>query len=113
MEEEKGKKYPILNILAVIAILTAAFLSQEPYFKENGKKFYSQINGQITDYWKKAEKWLKTNIYPKVISEAEKRGGEITKEINNQKNNIAQIIWEKLKNYFAEKFYEFFKIKVE
>lgn len=92
----------IANIVIIIAILVVVFLSQQPSFKPASQS-----------YWSKATDWFKASIYPRVSGEVVKRGEPLQQEINNQKNNAAQTLWENIKNYFAEKFSHFFGTKVQ
>lgn len=91
----------IKNIVVVILILLAVFLSQQPYFSKYGKNLYFQIKPQIEAYWTKTADWFKNNVYPRVSGEVEQRSAVIRQEIDKQKNNIAQNIWQKIKSYFA------------
>ena len=91
-----NKKEIIKNIVIIIVLLTVVFLSQQPYFNEIGKKFYFQAEARVKVYW--------NSIYPKVRGEVEQKSAVIKQEIDQQKNNIMQNTWEKIKNYFAEKF---------
>ncbi len=94
----------VKNIIIIIVLLTVVFLSQQTYFNKVGKTLYFQAEPQIKVYWVKATDWLKNNIYPKVSGEVELKRAIIQQEINKQKNNIVQNIWEKIKNYFADIF---------
>ena len=94
-------------------ILLVVFLSQQHYFREYGKNLYSQIKPQIEAYWAKTADWFRNNIYSKVSGEVEQRSAVIQQEITKQKNNIAQNIWEKIKNYFANIFSKIFRIPAQ
>ena len=95
----------IKNIVIVVVILTVVFLSQQPYLKPIGKN--------LSSYWKNSNNWLGKNAYSK-ISRGVAGVQDTTKTmISEQKDNIAQIVWEKVKNYFAEKFSKVFGTKVE
>lgn len=99
----------IKNIVIIIVILVVVFLSQQPYFKPVGENMYATSQS----YWSKTVDWFKTNIYPRVSGEVTKRGEPLKQEITNQKNNAVQTLWESIKNYFAEKFSNFFGTKVQ
>ena len=89
------------------------FLSQQEYFKPIGKTLYSQGSKQGGEYLAKASEWFKVSIYPRVSREAASRGEVVKIEINNQKNNAVQNIWESFKNYFAAQFSKFSGTKVK
>ncbi len=110
MKNERGF---IQYIVIIIIILVIVFLSQQPYFRGIGKNIYNQAEAQIGSYWSKANNWVRVNVYPRVSSEAQKRGEAIKEEVNKEKNAIAQNIWEKIKKYFSEQFSKFSGTKVE
>lgn len=83
----------IKNIIIIVAILVAVFLSQQPYFEQAGRKLYSQTETQVKD-----------NLYPRVSGEVEQKSVFIQEEIAKQKNNFAQNVWGNIKNYFASIF---------
>ncbi len=99
----------IKNILAIAVLLTVVFFSQQPYLRDSGRSLYSQCN----QYLAKARDWVYVTIYPKVRSEAEKRGEVVSQEFEKQKNNFFQDIWEKIKNYFAKIFSKTFGTDVK
>lgn len=101
MNKENGF---IKNIVIIIVILVIVFLSQQPNFMEYGKNAFNWVGSQVGFYWSKLSNWAATSIYPKVVGEATKRGEAIKEGINNEKNNLAQNVWEKIKNYFADIF---------
>ncbi len=103
----------ILNIVMIVVILTLVFLSQQPYFMNTGKNLYLQGIKQGGIYWSNFDEWFKSNIYPGVSREVTRRGETVKKEIDKQKNNVVQNIWEKFKSYFAAKFSKTFGTKVE
>ncbi len=85
-------------ILIMAVILAVIFLSQQPYFSGIGKNIYNQ-----------AESWVMTNIYPRVVSEVEKRGEEVRgeevrEEVSRQKDNLMKNVWQKIKKYFSNIF---------
>ncbi|OGZ70185.1 MAG: hypothetical protein A2904_02405 [Candidatus Staskawiczbacteria bacterium RIFCSPLOWO2_01_FULL_33_9] len=86
----------VKNIVIIIMLLIVVFLSQQPYFNEVGKKLYSQGEVQVKMYWE--------GIYPRVSGEVEQKGAIIQQEINKQKDNISQNIWQNIKNYFGNIF---------
>ena len=94
----------VKNIVIIVIILTVVFLSQQPYFREYGKNLYSQIKPRVEAYWSKTTDWFKNNVYSRVSGEVESKSKIIQQEINKQKNNIAQNIWDKIKNYFSNIF---------
>ena len=99
----------IKNIIIIVLILGLAFASQWPYFSSISRDLYQQGSKYILN----GQNWFQTNIYPRLSGEVEKRGEEVKKEIDKQKNNILQNIWEKIKNNLAEKFSKTFGTKVE
>lgn len=86
----------VRNIVIIIILLIVVFLSQQTYFNKIGRNLYFQAQTQIKTYW--------ANIYPGASGEVEKKSAVLQQEINKQKNNIAQNIWNKIKNYFADIF---------
>jgi len=94
----------IKNIVIVIALLTVVFLSQQPYFRENGKKLYTQAKVQVGVYWAKTANWFSDNIYPRVSGEVEQKTAIVQEEITKQKNNFMENVWENIKKYFASIF---------
>lgn len=102
----------IKNIVIIAVLLIVVFLSQQPYFNEIGKKLYFQAETQVKTYWTKSADWLKNNVYPRINREVEQKGAAIQEEINKQKDNIVQNIWEKTKNYFANIFSNIFGTSV-
>ena len=103
----------IKNIVIIVILSAVVFLSQQPYFKKYGENLYSQIKPQVEPYWSKTVDWFKNNIYPRVSGEVEQKSTFIQQEINKQKNNIVQNIWEKTKNYFANIFSKFSGTQVQ
>jgi len=101
MQNEKGV---IQYIAVIIIIFVVVFLSQQPYFRGIGKNVYNQAEAQVGSYWAKASDWVRANVYPRVSGEVQKRGEAIKDEVNKEKNAVAQNIWEKIKNYFANIF---------
>ncbi|MEK7658295.1 MAG: hypothetical protein AAB352_00325 [Patescibacteria group bacterium] len=102
------KSVIIKNISIVVIILTAVFLSQQPYFKKTSKDLYNKAVTQIGPYWSNAENWAKSNIYPKIgdvyskaSSEAQDRGEGIKNELTLQKEKVSENFGEKIKNYFS------------
>ena len=100
------------NIVIIAMIFTVAFASQQPYFRATGKDFSDKARHQGDIYWSKASAWFSTNVYPRVSGEVGKIQENATQEITKQKNNVLQNIWEKCKNYFAQKFSETFGTEV-
>lgn len=103
----------IQNIVMIAILLAVVFLSQQSYTQTFGKNWATQIEKKSGAMWQKANDWFKVNIYPKATQEAQKRGAPLTQAITQQKDMVAQTIWEKIKNYFAEKFSTIFKTKVQ
>ncbi len=107
---ENNKKKGIIKYIIIIAVILAVvFLSQQVYLSNIGKNLYSQGN----KYWTEADQWLKTNIYPMIGKEVENRGEEAKEEIAKQKDNALKSLWEKIKNFLAQKFSKFSGTKVE
>lgn len=99
---EKG---PLIKSIIVIAVVLAvAFLSQQPYMQELGKKAYTQLEREVRGYWSSVVDWYNTNIYPEASKQAESGGEVIKEEVTKQKDNLSQNIWDKIENYFREKF---------
>ncbi len=103
--------------LAIIAIIfVVLFLSQLPYFRQRGNGSngtYSQGIAQLNSYWLKANDWVKAYLGPKVSREVAKDKVTATQEFTKQKDYLVQNIWEKIKNYFAQKFSAIFGTKVK
>ncbi len=92
MRQERGF---ILNIVAIIVVLCIIYFSQ--YRGDPNLRMPSES----------------MNIFSKFSVELQKRGEELTKQANTAKNNIAQNIFEGIKNYFAQKFNYIFKTDVK
>lgn len=101
------------NIIIVAIILAVVFMSQRSDFRQFGEKLYSQAAEQINNYTPKLSSWFMANVYPKVGGGAERGKEVIEKEFIGQKDNAAKNIWEKFKNYLAEKFSKMSGTKVE
>ncbi len=99
----------ILNIVAILVVLGIIYFSQQANFRSVG----AQTQQQSQNYLDKGIAWVKTNIYPRVSTEVQNRGGQLTQQVNTAKNNIAQNIWEGIKNYLAQKFNSIFKTNVK
>jgi hypothetical protein len=97
MRQEKGF---ILNVVAIIVVLGIIYFSQQANFKSVG------VGTQVID-------WVKTNIYPRVSTEIQNRGGELTQVVNTQKNNLAQNAWDAIRNYLQKNFNYLFKTEVK
>lgn len=91
----------IQYIVIIIIILVIVFLSQQVYFKKIGKNLYDQSATQIGGYWQKAGAWVSTNVYPKLSSEAARRGEAIKTEAVAEKQKVSENIGENIKNYFS------------
>lgn len=108
-----SSKGSIQNIVIIAVILVAVFLSQQLYFKVVGESIYAEASKRGVEYWSKAKGWFGVSIYPRVSGEVGGIQSTVAKGITEQKNNLAQNIWEKIKNYFAEKFSNISGTKVE
>jgi hypothetical protein len=94
----------IKNVLIVGAIFGIVFLSQQSFLKPFGRIMYSQGTQQYQAYFAKISTWFKASIYPKINTEAQNRGAAVNEAITAQKQNAAQVVWENIKNYFANTF---------
>jgi hypothetical protein len=92
----------IKYILAIIVILSIAFLSQKAYAWKNGKDVISTITEQATAYLTKGSNWAMDTIYPKVTGAVQKRGEMIKTEVKTEKQNVSENIGKKISNYFSE-----------
>jgi len=90
-------------------ILIIIFLSQSGHFNAQGQ----QVQQKTAGYWDQAVEWVKINIYPRVSSEFQNRGGELVEHADTIKNNFAQNIWDEIKNYLQKNFNYLFKTTVE
>lgn len=95
---EKGY---IQYIILIIIVLAIAFLSQQPYFREYGKSLFSKGIEAVQGYMAKGANWVNSNVYPKIGGEVSQKTAIITNEINQQKQNTAQNISDKIKNSFS------------
>jgi len=111
-KHESGAGF-IKNIVIIVIVLAVVFFSQSAYFRPIGKNLFLQIKEKTGVYLVKAGDWLKAIVYPKISGEVAKRGVVVQEEINKQKNNILQNIWETIKNYFAIKFSKTFNVEVK
>ena len=101
------------NIIIIGIILTAVFLSRQPYFIQKGSFWIARGQQIGAEYQQKLSDWFKAGIYPSLSSEAEKRGGMLAEEAQKQKDNVLKRIWNKIRNYFSGKVYETFGTEVE
>lgn len=101
------------NIIIIAVILTVVFLSQQPSFARYGGDLYALGTQKAGQYWLEGKDWFKTAIYPGANRGVENGKDIIEKEIVKQKDVAAKNIWEKFKNYFAEKFSKMSGTKVE
>ncbi len=109
MAQRKQERGFILNIVAIIVVLGIIYFSQQANFRSVGV----QAQQQSQNYLDKGIEWVKTNIYPRVSSEVEKRGGQLTQQANTAKNNFAQTIWEGIVKYLQKNFNYLFKTDVQ
>lgn len=104
----------IKYIVLIAVVLILVFMSQQPYFSGIGKNTYiKETIKQVNIYWNKTTDWLMTKVYPKAGREVAERGELAKREIEKQKKNILQNIWETIENYFKKKFSEFFGTKIK
>ena len=113
----KNRRF-IQNIVIIAVLLAIVFLSQQTYLRKIGnnlyfQNLYPQLKEQVISYKNSITDWFKINIYPRVNREVAEKGEVVKEEISKQKDNIVKITWEKIKNYFAEKFSKVFGTKVE
>lgn len=104
-EEKKNKKGVMGYAFAIIVVMAVVFLSQQPQFKSLGSN--------ANPYVAKMGNWLSANVYPRLDREVATRGGEITKEITEQKDSAVKNIWQNFKKYFSEKVLKFSGTQVE
>jgi predicted PurR-regulated permease PerM len=102
--ENKGVKNIILNVVIILVILAVVFLSQQSRFMKFGKDWFQKADAYINFLWQKADNWVWQNAYPKAAQEAQKRGEAVQQAAQQQKDAAAQNIFDKIKNYLAEKF---------
>lgn len=97
--KEKG----FINYLVAIGVvLGAAFLSQQAFFKGKVETFYNNPAGkEVSKYLSGAGQWVNDNLYARVTREVQNRGEALTGELNKEKQNVAQSIGAKIKNYFG------------
>ena len=103
----------IANIIGIVAVLAVVFLSQQAQFRLAQKAAVAQGVEQSSNYWAKTQVWFQTNVWPRIGGEVNKTKTSIAREVTLQKNNFAQTVWEKMKNYFAAKFSAFFRTEVK
>lgn len=101
------------NIVIIVILVVLVFVSQQSAFRSYGKDLYGYIGPKIEEYKTKVVDWFKTTIYPRVSGEVEQKGNAIGEEINKQKNNFVQNIWENAKKYFADIFTKVSGTKVQ
>lgn len=101
MTNQKGF---LKNIVIIIILVALVFFSQQPNFRKYGEEIYSKVKPQITAFWTKVTDWFENTIYSRVSGEVEQKSKVVGEEINKQKNNIVQNIWERTKTYFANIF---------
>jgi hypothetical protein len=103
----------IVNIVMIAVVLGLVFVSQLPQFKgiwkDTDKKAVQTLNS-LSD---SLSEYLYAKIYPYIGGEVAKREAIAKEEIATQKDGAVKTVWEKIKNYFAEKFSEFSGTKVE
>jgi predicted PurR-regulated permease PerM len=91
----------IISIIAIVAILAAAFLSQQAYTKALGNNLISAATNQVDAYATKGSAWVMSNVYPKITGEVQKRGAIIQNEVNQEKQKVSENIGQKIQNYFS------------
>ena len=96
----------IVNIVAIVVVLGIVFLSQ-PSLKA------TVWQSQTGYYLDQAKTWFSNNVYPRISSEVQVRGGELARQANEQKDMVAQSLWDKIKIFFQEKFNGIFKTNVK
>ncbi len=111
-----------LNIIFIIVILLVIFLSQQSFFQEKG----GYVRLKLTDFWEdlkpktevffdNTKTFFQEQVLERITGEVEKRK-EIVKEefgkekekveekIEKKEEEIKESIWQKIKNFFSEKF---------
>jgi len=101
---QKSNRGFIQYIVLIAVVLGVVFLSQQPFLHPYEKKAYAVVSEQANLYWTKASLWFTASIYPRVAQEVANRGEPLQSAVVEQKNNLAQSVWENIKNFFAEKF---------
>ena len=113
-ETKKEKRRGITNgVIILIIILAVVFMSQQPFLRPFGIFAYNWGAEKISSYWSKTTNWFWAGLYPNIQKEAVEKGGALKEEAITQKDNAAQSVWQKIKNYFANIFLKSFGTKVE
>ena len=103
MVNEKGF---IANALLIAVVFGLIFASQQAFFKP----FLHTASEATKPYWEPVKTWVATHIYPITKMEVEKRGEIAKTQIEEQKQEAAQSIWESIKNYFTGNFLKIFQM---
>ena len=85
-------------------VLSIAFLSQQAFLGPIAANILATISKTMAPYISKLGSWFGASVYPKVSGEVSTVQQKTVQEITTQKNNVMQMIWQRIKNYFAEKF---------
>ena len=99
----------IRNLVIIAIILGAAFASQMPFFRGTTETFsfslFKKGEGYAGDpIIQKTQEWFGTKGYPRVASEAEKRGEIVKEEIATQQESVKESALDSTKKAIAEKF---------
>lgn len=95
----------IINILAIGVVLGIVFLSQGSVMRQTAADSESTTSRFLGN----ARNWFLAQVYPRVSGGVDLAQDKITE----QKDIAAENIWDKIKNYLAEKFSKYSGTKVE
>lgn len=79
-------------------LLAILFFSQQPYFRDIGKKAKMTVG----EYFEKSIRWFRKNVYFKVEGEVEQKSAMVKEEIEKQKGNIIRNLWDKTIKYLSD-----------
>jgi len=94
----------IKYVLAIAVVLALVFLSQQTQYRQIGKNLFEKVESWVSPAAQKAYNWASENVFSKIGQNVQSGGEAIKNAAEEQKNNLMQGVWEKIKNYFAEKF---------
>jgi hypothetical protein len=98
------EKKIIAYAVGIVAVLGAAFLSQQIFFRGTAKTAAVRVNSQLQPYSTKAGQWAASLIVPKIDQNVKSGGEAMQNSLGNAQQNISNGISSaenKIQNYFS------------